>query len=580
MATTFWGPGGHFDIRGREAVEKEARRERALLEARAEESRLGLAEKAMQRRALDNGRPHAPLPSTSNVTLPWLFDQVTHGLEKRHAALGGEEIEAGIMVVQDREIATAAAADAAAAAAALAAEAAEAEAARVVRLSANEEEVKKGAWWKKRSKARQDRRPSLSSPSRRRPYVSQEHANKYSFDAGFSNRADTLSDPSSSEEEEADGENLDYEQRVYQHRFSEERVHDPNSKIYGDLDEAATLMELREAVSENERRRETHPTRDAKTKVIVPDQFRVGSDQRMYAYHYWGDRSIGISSPSGNVLSHVRNDIDDHLRERQGRKEGLVGDIKELTSDLVLSQHTTENIQKRWDERRKWLEQEMNNTGDVRERRDTMLKALEEEKFKTKKELFRVVQAGVMLRRDKARFLGDKMCHRCLRAFLGRCCKTGTNCWGRKDPKNPDRKGCCFHCCSTCPCHSCINKFDVDTHLAMLRAKRHDYHGCPCHACCCCCRCSGRKQVPYKKPSYLEYEDNVWRAYQKHVVEWEVQQSLGKPKMDTEGGGKGGKKRRTRGKKTKKTAESGEVALETGQGKQDGPPSKPSGRHR
>ena len=88
MAQTFWGAGGQFDVRGRDAVEKEARRERALLEARAEKSRLGLAEKAMQRRAL-GARGRTPLPSTSSVTLPWLFDQVTHGLEKRHAALGG-----------------------------------------------------------------------------------------------------------------------------------------------------------------------------------------------------------------------------------------------------------------------------------------------------------------------------------------------------------------------------------------------------------------------------------------------------------------------------------------------------------
>ena len=577
MAQTFWGAGGQFDVRGRDAVKKEARRERALLDARAEKSRLGLAEEAMQRRAL-GAQGRSPLPSTSSVTLPWLFDQVTHGLEKRHAALGGDEVKIDTLLVQGREGATAAAA----AAAALVAEAAEAEADRVVRLSANDEEVKRGAWWKKRPKPRPEPRPSLSPPLRGQQYDAKGNARKYTFTTGhgkdgravdFKNsmyHADRQSETSSYDENDDDGGDgggdgdLNYEQRVYKHRFSEERVHDPNSNIYGNLDEAATLMELREAISENERRKVTHPTRDATTKAIVPDPFRVGSDQRMYAYHYWGDRSIGISSPSGNVLEHVRNDIGHHLRERQDRKGGLVENIKELTSDLVLSQHTMENVQKRLDERRKWLEQEMNNTGDVREERDAMLKDLEDEKFKTKKELFRVVQAGILLRRDKARFLGDKMCHRCLRAFLGPCCKTGTNCWGCKDPKSPDRKGCCFHCCSTCLCHSCINKFDVDTHLATLRAKRHDYKGWPCHACCCCCRCTGRKQVPYKKPPYLEYEDNVWRAYQKRVVEWEVERSLGRPKMDAEGGGKRGKRR---GKKKKKKAGGGEESMDTGQGK-------------
>ena len=61
-----------------------------------------------------------------------------------------------------------------------------------------------------------------------------------------------------------------------------------------------------------------------------------------------------------------------------------------------------------------------------------------------------------------------------------------------------------------------------------------------------------------------EYEDNVWRAYQKRVVEWEVERSLGRPKMDAEGGGKRGKRR---GKKKKKKAGGGEESMDTGQGK-------------
>ena len=76
MATTFWGPGGEFDVRGRDAVEKEARRERALLRARAEESRLGLAERAMRRadsRAWVTNAIHFGRHS-------WLFEQVTMAL--------------------------------------------------------------------------------------------------------------------------------------------------------------------------------------------------------------------------------------------------------------------------------------------------------------------------------------------------------------------------------------------------------------------------------------------------------------------------------------------------------------------
>ena len=48
------------------------------------------------------------------------------------------------------------------------------------------------------------------------------------------------------------------------------------------------------------------------------------------------------------------------------------------------------------------------------------------------------------------------------------------------------------------------------------------------------------------------------------TVEWEVERSLGRPKMDAEGGGKRGKRR---GKKKKKKAGGGEESMDTGQGK-------------
>jgi len=64
------------------------------------------------------------------------------------------------------------------------------------------------------------------------------------------------------------------------------------------------------------------------------------------------------------------------------------------------------------------------------------------------------------------------------------------------------------------------------------------------------------------------------------VVEWEVERSLGKPKMDAEGGGQDRKQRRKKKRETKERTEGEKNTLETGQRKQDGPPLKPTGRHR
>ena len=74
----------------------------------------------------------------------------------------------------------------------------------------------------------------------------------------------------------------------------------------------------------------------------------------------------------------------------------------------------------------------------------------------------------------------------------------------------------------------------------MLRAKRHVYKGCPCKRAAAAAGVRGASNY-IQKPAYLEYEDNVWRAYQKQVVE-ELERSLGKPKMDLEGGGTSGEK--------------------------------------
>lgn len=558
-------------MKGRDAVEKEARRERALLEARAAESRLSLAEKAQKRRSVEGGGRN-PLPTRSDVTLPWLFDQVANRLDKQQIHVdGGEKVESGHLLHFEHSME------------------AKLDDSRKSVVDFTEEEVKKGAWWKKLPKRRHA--PSESSDCQKQS----GNTGKYIFTVGtdkddeidFAGKStsklledvDNFDVDSSSEGyKESNNESESFQNRVYRHRFSKERVHDPNSKIYSDLDEAATIMELREAISENEMRKLSHPKRDNTTKRIIPEAFEVGSDERMYAYHYWGDRSIAISSPSGHMKSRIRDDVEQHLRERTNRRDDLVEDIKELESDLVLSKNTATNIEKRWNERRKWLDQELEFTSKSRQTRDSLLKELEKQKFETKKELFKFVQAGVLLRRDVARFHADSMCHRCLRACCQRCCKTGTDCFGKVDVENPDRKGCCFHCCSTCLCYGCINKFDVDTHIAMLRAKRHIYKGCPCHCCCCCCKCTGRKQFPYKKPEYLDYEDNVWKAYQKKVVEWEVERKVGKPKLDEEGGDSDSKKRR-RGKRKKRNTEKkdpgidgedeqGEVAsIEIGQGK-------------
>ena len=138
---------------------------------------------------------------------------------------------------------------------------------------------------------------------------------------------------------------VNFEQRIYQHRFSEERVHDPNSKIYSDLDEAATHGTAGGCFPERAPK-EDPSIKGCQTKEIVPDT-SVGSDQRMYAYHYWGDRSISINSPSGDILAKVRDDIGSHLKERQDRKM-ISSTYQGAEFRLMLSQSTKDNVQKRW----------------------------------------------------------------------------------------------------------------------------------------------------------------------------------------------------------------------------------------
>ena len=133
------------------------------------------------------------------------------------------------------------------------------------------------------------------------------------------------------------------------------------------------------------------------------------------------------------------------------------------------------------------------------------------------------------------------------------------NCWGHRYTDNPQRKGCCYHACSQCPCDGCINKFDVDTHLAMLRAKRYTYHGCPCHACCCCCKCTGRVQRKYLRPPWLEYEDDPFKAYQGKLVEYQAElkrreEALMRRFDDDEEGRQGRRKKKKKKKQEKETA--------------------------
>ena len=61
------------------------------------------------------------------------------------------------------------------------------------------------------------------------------------------------------------------------------------------------------------------------------------------------------------------------------------------------------------------------------------------------------------------------------------------------------------------------------------------------------------------------------KAYQKKVVEWEVERKMGKPKLDEEGGHtsneKGRHGRRKKKKKKKKNKETETNTIEIGQGK-------------
>jgi hypothetical protein len=363
---------------------------------------------------------------------------------------------------------------------------------------------------------------------------------------------------------------VDYQQEVYRHRFSHERVHDPESKVYSDLDKAASMMELREAVVKQTKRTSQHPLRDS-TKRILKNPYAVGSDERMYDYHFWGDRSIKISAPAADVLSVVRDDLKVHVDERFERKEHLEQQVKDLEDDLVLAKHTKRNINMRWEERRMWYEQQQAATKKAEDVRASFQGGLEEQKSETRKEIFRNVQLEILMQRDRARYLGEPQCHKCVRAFFYRCCGNGKDCCGRKT-RNPDQKGCCFHCCSTCWDKKCINKFDIDTHLNEMRNTEEVYQGCPIKCMCffcwfrtCCFKCDGGKFVQFKKPEYLRYEDDPFKLYQERVIEFEMSVRSSLQSLDSGGIENGEKNKRKKGKRKERNVKG--FKAETGQGK-------------
>ena len=479
---SFFGAGGHYDVRGRKAVralQKEQAAEREALVQAAGLSRLALAEVAAKER---RGRRQI-LPNNDDVTLPWLFDQVVSELEVEDTSL----YETGASK--------------------------EAVAHNTDTTFLNEEINPKIPWWKKRKEKKIT--ASLSDI--------------------FENN-----------------NSVEYQENVYKHRFSVERIHDPDNKIYSDLDKAASMMELREAVVKQQKRIKAHPKRDEQTKLITRNVYAVGSDERMYKYHYWGDRSIEISAPAADVLKEVRDDTEVHVQERNVRKKNLIEDVQNLKQDLILAQHTKSNIHKRWEERSRWYEKELERTQKVVKLRDSQQGGLDGQRQKTREQIFRNVQIEIMLFRDRARYLDEPMVHKCIRACLWRCCNVGRTCCG-KVTADVEQKGCCFHCCSRCLCKGCINKFDVDTHLNELRKQDEvwDFKCLPCKLCCCCCRCKGYRSTPYMKPDYLKYEDDPFKAFQTRMIELEVELSSRSKNFDPNGGGGDGLSNRKKKSKRK-----------------------------
>lgn len=497
-----FGPGGHFDVRGRKAVRQKVEEEnieRLAREASAGLSRLELAQVAAeQRRGL-----RQLLPNEDDVTLPWLFDQVVSELEaedtQMYTTTGASKLSNDHEIKAEDEF-----------------------------LKLNDDNFNKNIpWWKKRK----------------------EEKITASLSDIFQNK------------------DVDYQEEVYRHRFSHERVHDPESKVYSDLDKAASMMELREAVVKQTKRTSQHPHRDS-AKRIIKNPYAVGSDERMYDYHFWGDRSIEISAPAADVLSVVRDDLKVHVDERFDRKEHLEQQVKDLEDDLILAKHTKTNIYARWEERRKWYEQQLEATKKAENVRADLQGGLEEQKRETRKEIFCNVQLEILFHRDRARYLGEPQCHKCVRAFFYRCCNTGKTCCGKRT-QDPDQKGCCFHCCSTCWDKNCINKFDIDTHLNEMRSTEEIFRGCPMKCMCCCCwfrtccfKCDGGKFVKVKKPEYLRYEDDPFSLYKDRVIEFEMNLTSSLQSLDPSGGEIDGKKKKKKKKRTQG------FQAETGQGKE------------
>ena len=533
---SFYGKGGHYDVRGRKAViEEEQERDRLSREASAGKSRLQLAEEATTHR---HGRRQM-LPSPDEVSLPWLFDQVVSELEVEDESVYGRS-----KTQKEREN----------------------DASDAAFFQPDEEVNSSIPWWKKRKEKKLTATLSdmFGADDSDSSSDDEMNLNQHSSQTGHSKSSPPKNKMTSDQ--------------VYHHRYSKERVHDSDSKVYSDLDKAASMMELREAVVKQNKRISQHPKRNA-NKEIITNPYSVGSDERMYRYHYWGDRSIAISAPTSDILHVVRDDLKEHVTERVDKKEILIQQVKELNSDLILAKHTKANIHARFEERREWYEHQLHATSTAEHDQQAMQLTYDTQKNATRQEIFRNVQAEILLYRDRARYLDEPHVHKCIRACCWRCCNTGQKCCGQKTPQ-PDAKECCFHCCSTCWWKKCINKYDVDTHLQELRDREHVYKGCPMKACCCCCRCRGIQEV-YTKPTYLEYEDDVFVAFKTRVVEFEVERKRkkvqAKLELDIAMGlvdENGKRKRKKKKKKKKKPGEeeeeedsSGDEGNEIGQAK-------------
>jgi hypothetical protein len=448
---TFYGPGGHYDVRGRKAVRKaieEEEKDRRAREMSAGKSRLELAEEAAKRR---HGMRQI-LPNQDEVSVPWLFDQVVSELEVEDKSVyhSAKEDKNNKIESEDYDF-----------------------------FFKEEEEIDSNIpWWKKRKETKiiatlhdmfdviegegehdEENTEDQEGVERNDDYNGKNIENRYT---GGSKSPKSPKSPNKRKQFTP--------KQVYQHRYSKERIHDFQSNIYSDIDKAASMMELREAVVKQNKRMSQHPKRDSK-KRIVANPYAVGSDERMYKYHYWGDRSINISEPTGDILHVVRDDLKEHVNERVQRKELLKKEVTLLEDDLILAKNTKKNIKQRFDERKMRLQNQINESKKWEAKIAEAESLLKREKENTRKHVFRNAQAEIMLHRAHARYLVEPQLHKCIRAFFWRCCNTGKTCWGKKT-EDPEYKGCCFHCCSTCWCKGCVNKYDVDTTLEEMRHKK------------------------------------------------------------------------------------------------------------